>query len=571
MCGIFGYLRFDGQKISLNKRNMLFSQFVKTQHRGPEHSIFKNISNSGVLGFHRLRVIDVHHGTQPFHNEEETVYCICNGEIYNHEYLKKMYKLETKSLSDCEVIFSYYMKYGKDKLQKELINNLDGVYAFCIIDLRLDTPAVIMSRDPFGIRSLYYAEICNSQNQIKELYFTSELKSLPNTQEIHAKHFNAGYIYNIYDGISYYKSNNTCVKYISSNNYEHTDISDHMGNTHVQDNVRKYFEKAVSKRMMSNRPIGCLLSGGLDSSLTAALVAKHIAPARIHTFSIGMEGATDIKYARMVAEHINSIHHEVIITEQEMLDAIPEVIYHIESWDETTILASTPMYLLCKYIREHTDIIVVFTGEGADELFGSYMYFHNAPNLNDFQNETYRLLNELQYYDVLRCEKCISAHGLEARVPFLDLDFVDTVANLNPIYKDPKYNKRNGLTVGKYLMRQIFDDGLLPTEVLWRTKEAFSNGCSPLEKDWHKTVNEYCENMIFRKTILESGSYKPHSKKGAYFRSIYIKYFGCENIDLIPGYWVPRWSDGSKDSSARTLNIYKNLINETKETETPEK
>lgn len=567
MCGIFGYLHFNKTQISLKKRKELLQYFAETQHRGPEHSVFKNIIPSGVIGFHRLRIIDIQHGTQPFHNEEETVFCICNGEIYNHEDLKDEFELETKSMSDCEVIFSYYMKYGGDKLINQFIQQLDGVYTFCIIDLRGKSPTVIMSRDPFGVRSLYFVETVNRDTKsVEELYFASELKSIQTRDEI-VQDFKAGYIYTINDeGISEYTPNTSVISTCLTNTYltqdcRTTDIKNHMENKYVQFQVRKYFEIAIKKRLMSNRPIGCLLSGGLDSSLVAALVAKYIAPRRIHTFSIGMEGATDLKYARMVAKHINSIHHEVIVTEKEMLEAIPEVIYHIESWDETTVLASVPMYLLCKYIRETTDIVVVFTGEGADELFGSYMYFHNAPTLDDFQNETCRLLGELQYYDVLRCEKSIAAHGLEARVPFLDFGFVDIVAKLHPIYKDPKCNKRNGKNVGKFLMRHIFDDGLLPSEVLWRTKEAFSNGCSPLERDWHAVVNEYCENMtdIGTKYIVHT-KHPPKSKKGEYFLDIFGKYFTQYAIRLIPGYWVPRWSDGTTDSSARTLDVYKNLI-----------
>jgi asparagine synthase (glutamine-hydrolysing) len=555
MCGIFGYLRLDGQSISLKARQQLLINFAKTQHRGPEQSIFQTISQISVLGFHRLRINDVHHGTQPFHNEEETVFCICNGEIYNHEDLTLKYDLYTKSNSDCEVIYALYMKYGKDKFQS-YIGTLDGVYAFVIIDLRYEYPELIMSRDPFGIRSMYY--VTNDT----EFYFASEVKSLPHLQMKYIKHFPAGHMYTIRDNI------HNVIKYpgiIQPSTYMTSwctpiDIKHHNDNTFIQYKIRRMFENAVKKRMMSSRPIGCLLSGGLDSSVVAALVAKQMAPKRLHTFSIGMEGATDLKYARMVADHINSIHHEVVVTEQEMLDVIPEVIYHIESWDETTVLASVPMYLLSKYIKENTDIIVVYTGEGADELFGSYMYFHNAPTLDDFQNETCRLLEELQYYDVLRCEKCIAAHGLEARVPFLDFEFVDAVASLHPIYKDPKYNKKDGRTVGKYLMRQMFDDGLLPSEVLWRVKEAFSNGCSSLEKDWHMTVNNYCKDMTFQKDVLESGGTEPHSKKGAYFRQEFIKSFGMNCVDLIPGYWVPKWSNGSKDSSARTLGVYKNLI-----------
>jgi asparagine synthase (glutamine-hydrolysing) len=552
MCGIFGYLKKKGC-VSVKDRRILLSQFIKTQHRGPEHTVFKNVTDNIVLGFHRLRIVNIKHGIQPFQNEEETLFCICNGEIYNHKELRVKHELNTKTESDCEVILSLYKKYGDAEIDK-LIAELDGVYAFCIVDIRDIKPKIIIARDPHGIRSLYYASDTN------ETYIASEMKSIPRHMHEHTIHFPAGH-YSINGDI---KKNKYvwCEEYFQmhANKYLHLKKNYEPDKFQIQKSVRNSFEKAVEKRFMSDRPIGCLLSGGLDSSLVSALVAKKLAPQRIHTFSIGMEGATDLKYARMVADHIHSIHHEVIVSKEDMLDAIPEVIYHIESWDETTVLASTPMYLLCKYIQEETDIKVVYTGEGADELSGSYMYFHNAPNLKEFQNETCRLVKDLEYFDVLRCEKCIAAHGLEGRVPFLDRDFVSLYNGLHPVFKSPKYNERNGRPVEKYMLRHIFDDGLLPEEVLWRVKEAFSNGCSSIENDWHAMVNKHCDGMEFDDDVLKSGreEIRPHSKKGAYFRAIYMEHF--ENLDLIPYYWVPKWSGDTKDSSARTLNVYKNLI-----------
>ena len=433
----------------------------------------------------------------------------------------------------------------------KIIAELDGVYAFCIFDLRGREPYYIMARDPHGVRSLYYGV------DIDETYISSELKSIPRDMHSRTINFPAGH-YSL-NGIVHKNKNVWCEEYYQMSEIEtkFPYVENYKTDIETQLSLKNLFEKAVEKRLMSDRPIGCLLSGGLDSSLVSALVAKKLAPHRIHTFSIGMEGATDLKYAKMVADHINSIHHEVIVSKEDMINAIPEVIYHIESWDETTVLASTPMYLLCKYIRENTDIKVVYTGEGADELSGSYMYFHNAPSLKEFQNETCRLVKDLQYFDVLRCEKCIAAHGLEGRVPFLDADFVCFYNSLHPVFKCPKYNERDGRPVEKYMLRHIFDDGLLPREVLWRVKEAFSNGCSSIENDWHAMVNKHCEGMEFGDDVLKSGTedLHPHSKKGAYFRETYMMDFG--KINLIPYYWVPKWSGDTKDSSARTLNVYK--------------
>lgn len=561
MCGIFGYFNFKNDKLTTKNRQYVLNHFIKTQHRGPEHTVFKNITNNFILGFHRLRIVDVMNGAQPFHNNKETLFCVCNGEIYNHEALRVKHELTCNTSSDCEVIYSLYEKYvneetikttGINSLVESMISELDGVYSFCIVDMRGETPLIILARDPFGVRSLYYANNVDT----KELYIASELKSIPKYMHQSTINFPAGH-YCVNGNIR----KNTlvwCEEYYKMDAVN-TDIDNYQTNTFVQKAVKECFEKAVNKRLMSDRPIGCLLSGGLDSSLVSALVAKKLAPKRIHTFSIGMEGATDLKYAKLVANHINSIHHEVIVTKEDMINAIPDVIYHIESWDETTVLASTPMFLLCKYIQEKTDIKVVYTGEGADELSGSYMYFHNAPSLKEFHDETCRLVKDLQYFDVLRCEKCIAAHGLEGRVPFLDADFVSLYNGLHPIFKSPKHNERNGRPVEKWMLRHIFDDGLLPQEVLWRVKEAFSNGCSSIENDWHAMVNKECNYMSFDPEVLYSGRKEihPHSKKGAYFREIYMKHF--DNIDLIPYYWVPKWSGETKDSSARTLGVYKDL------------
>ena len=555
MCGIFGYFNFTDQEWTLAKRQQILQHFLKTQHRGPEHTVCMNVDQRAILGFHRLCIVDVQNGSQPFHNEERTVFCICNGEIYNHQELRTKYKLHTKTENDCEVILALYEQFIQphstchDAAIETMLSQLDGVYAFCILDIRQTQPQIFIARDPFGVRSLYYA------SGPQEIYIASELKSIPQSFHPHTIHFPAGhYKY----GNSEIKKNKKvwCEEYFQMHAIDSTFIENYKTNMKLQKSFRNLFEKAVRKRLMSERPIGCLLSGGLDSSLVTALVAKMQAPQRIHTFSIGMEGATDLKYARIVADHIQSIHHEVVVTPQQMLDAIPKVIYAIESWDETTVLASTPMYLLCEYIQQNTDIKVVYTGEGADELSGSYMYFHNAPSLTAFQNETCRLVKDLQYFDVLRCEKCIAAHGLEGRVPFLDAEFVSFYNGLHPIFKSPAHNLRKGQPVEKYMLRHVFDDGLLPTQVLWRMKEAFSNGCSSIEKDWHAMVNTYCATMDFDKTILQSGrdEIHPHSKKGAFFRSEYMKHF--DNVDLIPYYWVPKWSGDTKDSSARTLKVY---------------
>ena len=551
MCGIFLY--HSKENISNAQKMQLWMQFAKTQHRGPEESHFKTINNKLVVGFHRLCINDLSsNASQPFYSEDNTICLICNGEIYNAQALIKKYDLKCTSSSDCEVILRMYEAFATGALEK-LISELDGVYAFVIVDTRLSDTNIILGRDPLGVRSMYYAQTND------ELYVTSEVKSIPWEIQPYCKPFVPG---------TYSVINNWDIKSFKNPYVYQPDAVDctfenryvsKAEQSIIQKIVRSQLEKAVEKRLLSDRPIGCLLSGGLDSSLIAALVQK-ISKKRIHTFSIGMQGSPDLKYARKVANHINSIHHEIVVSEQTMLDAIPKVIEAIESFDETTVLASTPMWLLCRYISENTPIRVLFSGEGADEESGSYLYFNNAPTFSDFQNECLRLLRDLHRFDVLRCEKCISAWGLEARVPFLDQDFLKEYMSIHPTLKSPQHNIKNNKPTEKFLLRTAFDDGLLPQEVLWRTKEAFSNGCSPQSNDWHSIVNEDCKNFgktVFGKKFVNCQN-RPLTEKGAYFRFVFDTYYN--NINLIPYYWTPKWTT-TTDSSARALDIYDNVQN----------
>jgi asparagine synthase (glutamine-hydrolysing) len=533
MCGIYGYFQLNQaskKKISLKKRQQLFLEFSKTQHRGPDHSIFKSIDNNTILGFHRLCIVGIEDGNQPFY--KNNVYCICNGEIYNHKELRTKYNLPTCTGSDCEVILHLFLKFGIEKT----CTLLDGVFAFLLYDT--NTYNIYIGRDRIGVRSLYYN--LDSSNNI--LCVSSEMKSIGNKSR--CAFFPPGsyaiYAHNTLHINSYY------ITTYNNPTYKFDTFEVAMRQT------RYYFEKAIQKRLMSERPIGCLLSGGLDSSLVAALVAKIIAPKRLHTFSIGMKGATDLYYAKMVATHINSIHHEVYVTKEEMLNTLPRTVYSIESWDTTTIRASTPMILLCDYIKEKTDITVIYSGEGSDEASGSYMYFHNAPSTKTFQNECVRLVKDLQYFDVLRSDKSVSAAGLEVRVPFLDNEFLEYYMSISPEYKQPSKNKN----IEKYLLRKAFDDGkLLPKEVLWRTKEAFSDGCSSQEDSWNEIIQKYTDSMTFDNSLLKNCEHPPEFKEAMYYRQEFLKHFP-DNVDIIPYYWLPKWSGDVKDPSARILDVY---------------
>jgi asparagine synthase (glutamine-hydrolysing) len=573
MCGIYGYFQFNGKKITVKQRNHLFKQFIKSQHRGPEHNVFKNIGNNAILGFHRLCIVDIERGTQPFHDEDDKIFCICNGEIYNHEQLRKEHNLVTRTHSDCEVVLHLYTKYGhEDGGIEKIVNMLDGVFSFIVYDTRggINDQQIFIGHDPIGVRSLYYSWCEES----RRLYVSSELKSIVDEKDKEVnknlKMFPAG-SYGIFSNDSHGPCFFTSKYYDPYKLYKpiYTIIDDDATPLSefnvVKQNVKILFENAVRKRLMSDRPIGCLLSGGLDSSLVCALVAKMMkengSTEPLHTFSIGMEGGTDLKYAKMVADHIGSIHHEVTVTKEQMLEQWEKTPYDIESWDTTTVRASTPMILLCEYIKNETDVIVIYSGEGADEASGSYMYFHKAPTLEEFQTECVRLMDELQYFDVLRCDKSTAAAGLEVRVPFLDKDFLQYYMTLDPKFKHPKFTKN----IEKYLLRSAFDgENLLPKEVLWRTKEAFSDGCSSVEDSWYEIIQKHCQKtttLCLDEYDYYNGTSPPYSSESRHIRHNYIKHYPY-SVDTIPHYWMPRWSD-TNEVSARALDTYQERMKDT--------
>lgn len=320
----------------------------------------------------------------------------------------------------------------------------------------------------------------------------------------------------------------------------------------MEEEIYEYLYKAVSKRLMGEREVGCLLSGGLDSSLVTALACK-ISFKKIKTFSIGMEGSTDLKYARIAAKHLNTEHHEVVFTPNEGLNAISRVIYALESYDITTVRASVGMFLLSEYIRKNTDTTVILSGEGSDEICQGYIYFHKASTPEDSHKESCRLIDDLYMYDVLRSDRTTAAHGLEIRVPFLDSEFV------NRYMKCPIGTKRPFDGCEKYLLRSAFDrDNLLPTEILWRPKEAFSDGVSSTTKSWYKIIQEHCETLVSDEQLSNAKDIYTHNtpttKESYWYRSIFEEYFPGRS-DIIPYFWMPKWSN-TTDPSARSLTHY---------------
>jgi len=529
-------------------KELIKQQFEKGKSRGPDDSnILDLYIINCMLGFHRLAINGLNQNSnQPFYINN--IFLVCNGEIYNYQELYALLDEGVASTdSDCEVIIHLYLKYGMN----QTIRMLDGEFAFILIDTRMDTPykKIFVGRDPYGVRPLYLL----SSDAVGPINygFASEMKQLIDFHK-------PGYsIKHIYPGtFSCYSLFTT--EYNSSEfwNYDYqTKYHENLFSFYslyreedIFENIRNKLEMAVEKRCKcSERPIACLLSGGLDSSLIAALVSKHVLD--LETFSIGFENSEDLKNARIVANFLKTKHHEIIITEEEYLEAIPHIIYTIESYDTTTIRASIGNYLVAKYISENSYAKVIFNGDGSDELCGGYMYMYNCPDAIEFDKETRRLLKNIHYFDVLRSDKSISSNGLEARTPFLDLDFVQYYLSINPSLRFHPGNDQPG----KYLLRKAFDIGILPKEILWRPKEAFSDGVTTgsISNIIKKFVNEiYIEN-------IQDVFPLPMSHEEKYYRSIYDKYYPSTNI--IPLYWKPKYInvDGYIDPSAKTMGLIK--------------
>jgi len=540
MCGIFAYI--SGEDISDELHSQLVKEANKSRHRGPDNTKYRMENEKIFLAFHRLCINDMSdNGDQPLtHPNDYNIILICNGEIYNHRKLREENNFKTNSESDCEIVLHMYTKYGF----KKTIESLDGVFACVLLDLNKNV--IYAARDPIGVRSLYIG------TNDADFGFCSELKSIHNLFD-YIEQFKPGHIWNSHDKIyeSYYNKQEIYYQ-------PQPDIIAPV--SEIKRNIRELFITAVEKRRMSDREIGCLLSGGLDSSLVAALLhrASSNNEHKLKTFSVGLEGSPDLKYAKIVADHLGTDHHELIVTEDEMINTIEDDIYQIETYDTTTIRASTPMYLLSKYIKENTDVTVIYSGEGADEASGSYLYFHNSPNVESFKEETVRLMTDLSFYDVLRCDKSTAGAGLEVRVPFLDKDFLRYYMNIDPKYKTPSYGK-----IEKFLLRDAFAEmeGLLPKDILWRIKEGMSDGVSSQSRGWYQIIQEVADKKYtdeeFEKLKMKYTWNPPLFKEALYFRETFNRFYpGRENT--IPYYWLPRWSGDIIDPSARVLTgVYK--------------
>ncbi len=531
--------------------------------RGPESMTVTTLSGDITLGFTRLAINGLTEaGMQPFGHYQLS--WMCNGEIYNWRELATQHNLtELRSGSDCEVIGYLYDIY-KDNLTS-LFRSLDGVFACILVDE--ERQRVIVARDPYGVRPLYAGSkfLYKHENGntftigTQTMFFSSEMKGLIPIAD-HIAHFPPG-TYQVYDIPS--------KKLLHSEKYHQIPWIKHplltpqhaSGLEMACSSLRFALEEAVRKRMLTERPVAALLSGGVDSSLIASLVQKqlrYMGKPPLKTFSIGFEGSEDLRHAKMVAEWIQSDHTEIVMTPEDFFKAIPEVIRAIETFDTTSVRASVGNYLVCKEIKKRCDAKVVFNGDGSDEVFGSYLYFFNAPSDALFEEESQRLLEDIYMFDVQRSDRSISSHGLEPRTPFLDKQFVAVARSLATCWRRPL----RGCQVEKWILRRAFDDGVtLPQQVLYRKKEAFSDGVSGQQKSWYQEIQERVEKYVpedwYDKAQRHYGHLPPQTKEQYYYRYIFEAEFSRIPVQTcVPYVWMPRWVPNATDPSARTLAIY---------------
>lgn len=545
-------------------------EFMKGVGRGPEHSVLTLSGSKSLFGFHRLAI----NGLNPESNqpiENGGIKLICNGEIYNYKELYRELGIEPKTGSDCEVIIYLYQRFGMERT----LQILDGVFAFILLDYNNDDDddaKIFVCRDPFGVRPLYFLH--PKENSNKQYFgFASELKCLSGFHKIFVdydiKQVKPG-TYSSFE-LSYKVSSSWKLKDLERKYHFPSIIANQYKNFNYTveiDNwipiLQKQLVQAVEKRCVTTeRPIACLLSGGLDSSLITALVNdfhKQYGLPQLETYSIGLVGSVDLKYAKIVADYLGTKHTEIVLTEADFLNVIPEVIEKIESYDTTSVRASIGNYLLGKYIRENSKAKVIFNGDGSDELTGGYLYFHKAPTSIEFDLECRRLLEDIHLYDVLRSDKCISTHGLEPRTPFLDREWVQTYLS---IPSEVRFHVLHGESE-KHLLRSTFANykdtsgkRLLPYEVLWRTKEAFSDGVSKTTRSLYEIIQEH-----IGKNFVSSGKKYLHLNPNTLEQEYYREIFESKYKDLgkiVPYFWMPRFIEGATDASARTLDIYKQI------------
>jgi asparagine synthase (glutamine-hydrolysing) len=545
----------------------LFKDFMNLKQRGPDNSYFETYNNV-VIGFHRLAIMDdTFNANQPFILEDDnrTIIFICNGEIYNFKELIELYSLPSYIKNDCMTIPEVYMNMLKcgtsDYFNKFIKEDVKGEFSFILyeFDRLKNLKKVIIARDEVGVRPLYY-----TPNTSDVLLFTSEVKGALSF-EGDLKEFPPGHIFTYtLDELD----NLSCDTYNYSSIYDviSKDLSEE---AHLK-NVQTAVLNSVRRRLGADKPLGFLLSGGVDSSLVTAISAK-ILDKPIRTFCCSLSGedgkgvGTDLKYARMVADHIGSSHTEVLFTPEEGLAAIPDVIRTIESWDTTTVRASVVQYMVCKYICQTSDVKVLMIGETADEVCSSYLFNWFAPNGEALDKCAKEYVKNIHYYDMKRADRCIARFGMESRVAFSDPEFIKAYWEIPSEKRMPTYKG-----IEKWWLREAFNGtNVLPNDVLVRTKEAQSDACSSKTKSWFSIIQEWVEDKVTDEELASAAVKYPYctpqTKEAFYYRKIFCEIFGEHRQTIIPNYWIPKWNSqgcevaGYVDPSARTLSVYNSL------------
>lgn len=540
MCGFVGAFDLNSGSKPIDEglkeelRAQVLDMSKKIRHRGPDWSGVYTGKNA-ILSHERLSIVDPLSGKQPLVSDDGKIILAANGEIYNHKEIRKEFegKYNFQTGSDCEAIIPLYKKFRDSGDFTLMIEKLSGIFAFALYDSENDV--YLVARDEIGVIPLY-----QGWDKAGRFYVASELKALEGECQTIEEFPNGHYFYSKDEKpVRWYKrewENFDAVK----NNPRATDDKGEIINPSVIEKVRNGLESAVKQQLMSDVPYGVLLSGGLDSSIIAAITQKFSKKRiesdskeaawwpQLHSFAVGLEGSPDLIAAQKAADYIGTVHHEVHFTIQEALDALPDVIYHIETYDITTVRASTPMYLLARVIKS-MGIKMVLSGEGSDELFGGYLYFHKAPNAQEFHEELVRKMSKLHLYDCLRANKSLMAWGVEGRVPFLDKEFIDIAMSLNPSDKMNIRLSNGKQRMEKWILRKAFED-MLPEEICWRQKEQFSDGVG---YNWIDTLKKMTEEKVsdaeFARRENRFPVNPPKTKEEYYYREIYSKLFPSDS------------------------------------------
>lgn len=510
MCGIVSIFNIKEQTPELRQKALRMSG--KIRHRGPDWSGIY-CGGAAILAHERLAIVDPESGRQPLFSPDKKQVLAVNGEIYNHQSIRRRYqdRFQFQTGSDCEVILALYRERGDG-----FLDELDGIFAFALYDVERDE--YLIARDPIGVIPLYYG-----YDKEGRLYVASELKALEGQCDSYSV-FPPGHVLT--------KCDAKPRRYYERDWFSYDNVKDNPASV---DELREALEASVRRQMMSDVPYGVLLSGGLDSSIISAVAQKYAGNRvetggkeaawwpRLHSFAVGLRGAPDLLKARLVAEHIGTVHHEINYTIQEGLDALSDVVYFTETYDVTTIRASTPMYLLARVIKS-MGIKMVLSGEGADEIFGGYLYFHKAPSARAFHEETVRKLSKLYLYDCLRANKSLAAWGVEGRVPFLDTEFLDVAMRINPAAK-----MCPGSVMEKKILREAFSS-LLPQEVAWRQKEQFSDGVG---YSWIDTLKQITASSVSDEELAHAAERfpinPPRNKEEYFYRSLFAAHFPSDS------------------------------------------